>query len=305
MDGVIVINKPKDFTSFDVVAVMRGVAHERKAGHTGTLDPMATGVLPLLFGNATKAQSLLPDSNKEYLAEFQFGFTTDTLDVTGKTTATFDVNVTKADIESILDKFRGNIFQIPPMYSAVQKDGKRLYDLARQGIEVEREKRPVTIYKLELECYDESTKKGKLTIACSKGTYIRSLIDDIGKELNSGAIMTDLCRTTACGFTLDDAITLQQAKQLANEGNLQSVLHNVENLFLDYGQCKVTKAQAIRFSNGGELDINRMYLPNGREDKTIYRVSCTQKGFIGLGIINAEKEELKILKLFNIDRSSK
>lgn len=302
MDGVIVINKPKDFTSFDVVAVMRRLAKERKAGHTGTLDPMATGVLLLLFGNGTKAQSLLPDSNKEYLADFQLGITTDTLDSTGKVLAEKEVGVNKDGIEKQLPEFTGDIFQIPPMYSAVQKNGRRLYDLARQGIEIEREKRPVTIHKLELVSYDESTNKGTLLVSCSKGTYIRTLIDDIGQRLACGAIMTGLCRTAACGYTLKDAITLEQAKELSEQNKLEEKVHSIEGLFTVYPVCRVTKAQATRFSNGGELDIARIPLCKGAKDKTIYRVNSQDNAFIGLGIINAEKNELKILKLFNIER---
>ena len=192
MNGIIVINKPSGFTSFDVVAVMRGIAKTRKAGHTGTLDPMATGVLPILLGNATKAQSLIPDSSKEYIADFRLGITTDTLDITGKIIEEKKSEISEREISDVLPEFTGNIFQIPPMYSAVQKDGKRLYELARQGIEVEREKRKVTIYKLELLEYDEKAQTGRLLTGCSGGTYIRTLIDDIGKRLGCGGVMTAL-----------------------------------------------------------------------------------------------------------------
>ena len=146
MNGVIVINKQKDFTSFDVVAVARGILREKKIGHSGTLDPMATGVLPILIGRAAKAQSLLPDTDKEYTAQFRLGMTTDTLDITGTVLTETECHIAKNEIEEVLPRFRGDIMQIPPMYSAVQKDGVRLYDLARQGIEVERKSRKVKIY---------------------------------------------------------------------------------------------------------------------------------------------------------------
>lgn len=298
MDGIIVINKPEKFTSFDVVAVMRGVAKTKKVGHTGTLDPMATGVLPLLFGNATKAQSLLPDSSKEYIAEFKLGITTDTLDIWGTVKENKPVSVLVDDIEKLLPKFTGDILQLPPMYSAVQKDGKRLYELARQGIEVEREKRAVNISTLKLLQYDESNYTGKLLISCSKGTYIRSLIDDIGAELGCGAVMTSLCRTSACGFTLENAITIEEAKELANSNNLQSVLRSVEGVFTPYRQVIVSQPQAKRFCNGGQLDLSRLKIKD-LADGEIIRVKCQDSKFIGLGKVDFSNSWLAIYKLFD------
>ena len=298
MDGIIVINKPAEFTSFDVVAVMRGVTKTKKIGHTGTLDPMATGVLPLLFGSATKAQSLLPDSSKEYIAGFQLGVTTDTLDIWGTVKSKSGVDVNKEDIQQLLPQFTGNIFQTPPMYSAVQKDGKRLYELARQGIVVEREKRQVNISKLQLLEYDENNACGRLYIACSKGTYIRTLIDDIGAMLKCGGIMTSLCRTSACGFTLDDAITLKQVKELSTNGVLENYLKNVEGVFKPYREVFVSDLQAKRFCNGGQLDIERLKIKNN-EDNEIIRVKTGSNFFIGLGKVQLQNKQLAIYKLFN------
>lgn len=298
MDGIVVINKPQNFTSFDVVAVMRGVAKTKKVGHTGTLDPMATGVLPLLFGNSTKAQSLLPDSSKEYIAEFKLGVTSDTLDIWGTIKEEKPVNISASDIEKLLPDFTGDILQLPPMYSAIQKDGKRLYELARQGIEVEREKREVNISTLKLMSYDENTFTGKLLVSCSKGTYIRSLIDDIGAELGCGAVMTSLCRTSACGFTLDNAITIEQAKELANNGNLESVLYSVEGVFTPYRQVTITQPQAKRFCNGGQLDLSRLRIKN-LIDEEIIRVKF-ENTFIGLGKVDFSNNWLSIHKLFNL-----
>ncbi|GHU81606.1 tRNA pseudouridine synthase B [Clostridia bacterium] len=299
MNGIIVINKPQDFTSFDVVALMRGLSKQKKIGHTGTLDPMATGVLPLLFGSATKAQSLLPDSNKEYSAKFKLGITTDTLDITGKITAQNPVNVKSEDIQKLIPHFTGNILQLPPMYSAVQIDGKRLYDLARKGIEVKRDARSVCIHKLQLIDYDEKTATGSLYISCSSGTYIRTLVDDIGALLGCGGTLTSLCRTFACGYTLQNSITIEQAKQIAQNGKFEYFLHPTENLFVPYPQVNITLPQAVRFSNGGGLDISRLQLTEKIADKTIFRVKAPEEQFIGLGIINTEKQELTILKLFN------
>ncbi len=303
MNGLILIDKPKDFTSFDVVAVMRKLSGQKKAGHTGTLDPNATGVLPILLGSATKAQDLIVNHDKTYVANFKLGITTDTLDIWGNVTADFD---TKADLESVkkaLLHFEGEIEQIPPMFSAVQKDGKRLYDLARQGIEVERESRKVTVYGITLLDFDESTQSGSFEISCSKGTYVRTVIDDMGRLLKTGAVMTDLRRTQACGFSVDECISLDEAKRLAETGRLESALHSVESLFDTYNMIKISQAQSKRFSNGGALDLNRTALKNQNvRDKTIFRVNDNNGGFIGLGITDAENRLLKIYKLFDIGR---
>lgn len=299
MDGIIVINKPERFTSFDVVAVMRGVAKTKKVGHTGTLDPMATGVLPLLFGNATKAQSLLPDSSKEYIAEFKLGITTDTLDIWGTIKEERPVFISDSDIKTLLPTFTGDILQLPPMYSAVQKDGKRLYELARKGIEVEREKRPVNISVLKLLSYNKENHIGRLLVNCSKGTYIRSLIDDIGSELGCGAVMTSLCRTSACGFTLENSITLEQAKEISNAGKLENVLHSVECVFTPYRQVIVSQPQAKRFCNGGQLDLSRLKI-NNLKDGEIIRVKLKGDIFIGLGKVDFTNNWLSIHKLFNM-----
>ncbi|MCM1480872.1 MAG: tRNA pseudouridine(55) synthase TruB, partial [Muribaculaceae bacterium] len=184
--GVICVNKPAGFTSFDVIAKMRGILKMKRLGHGGTLDPMATGVLPVFAGRAAKACDILPDSGKTYEAGFRFGVTTDTQDVTGTVTKERKADVTAEQLETVLENFRGEIMQIPPMYSAVSVGGKRLYDLARKGIEVERTARPVTIYTLELLEFNEGGQCGVLKISCSKGTYVRTLINDIGEALGSG-----------------------------------------------------------------------------------------------------------------------
>ena len=299
MNGVILIDKPMDFTSFDVIAVMRRISGQKKLGHTGTLDPNATGVLPVLLGCATKAQDLIVNHDKTYIADFRLGLTTDTLDIWGKVIAENESHITRDEILSVIPKFTGEISQIPPMFSAVQKNGQRLYDLARQGIEVERESRQVTVYKLELLSFDESTQNGQLEIACSKGTYVRTIIDDIGRELNVGAVMTALRRTVACGYDISECITLEKAKQLAEENALESYVRSVESLFESYGYCAVSEAQARRFLNGGALDIDRTYLKTIEvNDGDIFRVKDREHKFLGLGIVDLESRLLKIYKLF-------
>ena len=300
MTGVLILDKPADFTSFDAVAVCRRLCHERKIGHTGTLDPMATGVLPLLLGKATRAASLLEDTDKEYEAGFRLGVSTDTEDSTGKVLETSDTPVSRELLENLLPRFRGEIMQVPPMYSAVSKDGKRLYELARKGIEVERDARPVTIFKLELMEYHEETREGKLTVSCSKGTYIRTLIADLAKAAGSLGVMTALRRTKACGFTLADAITLDEAKALSKAGTLEEKLRPVESLFAHLPAITVSGAQAARFGNGGQLDLKRIpaFRKQNPPDGEIVRVRGEKGEFLGLGQVQAEKGWLAILKLF-------
>ena len=300
MNGIIVINKQKDFTSFDVVAVARGILREKKIGHSGTLDPMATGVLPVLIGKAAKAQSLLPDTDKEYQADFRLGMTSDTLDIWGTVLTQSESRCSEADIEAVLPEFRGNIMQTPPMYSAIQKDGVRLYDLARQGIEVERQARPVCINKLELLGFDEETQSGRLLISCSKGTYIRVICDDIGKALGCGCIMTSLVRTRACGFTLDDAVSLDTVRALATEGpsRLEEFVRPVDSVFSGYPLVRLSEKQSVRFRNGAPLMLSRLKDITAPEDGALYRVYAQNGDFLGLGIISTEKEELSVKKRF-------
>lgn len=295
MNGVLIINKPMDFTSFDAVAVTRKVSGQRKTGHCGTLDPNATGVLPVLLGSATKAQDILPNHDKEYVAELKFGMATDTLDIWGEVLKEESSAVTKEAFENILENFRGDIMQVPPMYSALKQNGKRLYDLARQGIEVNREARPITIYKLEAEDFSKENQSAKIRVACSKGTYIRSLIDDIGKALGTCAVMTSLCRTSACGFSLDASITMDKLKAMTPE-DVKSKLLPVESLFVRHREVTVSEAQSTRFKNGGALGVERLRsLPKDHTEGEIFRVKFGEY-FLGLGII--KDTELRIYKLF-------
>ena len=305
MNGIIVVNKPQDFTSFDVVAVMRRLCRQRKIGHTGTLDPMATGVLPLLLGNAAKAQDILPDSDKAYVAGFKLGVTTDTLDIWGTVQSENTVHTEYKSIETLIPKYTGDIMQIPPMYSAVKKDGVRLYDLARQGIEVERQPRQVNVSELKLLDYDEETFKGQLYISCSKGTYIRTIIDDIGRDLGCGAVMTSLVRTRACGFSLEDAISLDEIREITKNGeqpeNIADRVHSSESLFISYRGITVSEKQALRFANGNPIDIERTQIKNSAANGEIIRVSGRDNIFLGLGKADTEKGLIKIYKLFPVN----
>ena len=298
MNGVLLIDKPKGFTSFDVIAVVRKLTGQRKTGHTGTLDPNATGVLTVLLGSATKAQDIILNHDKSYVAGFKLGLTTDTLDIWGTVTSKSESRVSRADVERLIPKFSGEIEQVPPMYSAVKKDGQRLYDLARRGIEVERKARKVTVYKLALTDFDEEAQEGTLEISCSKGTYVRTIIDDLGTSLGTGAVMTALRRTFACGFSIDDCITLDDLKLLSEKGEAQTALRSVESLFYDCAEVKISDGQAKRFSNGGALDITRTALKKAEDiDGKIYRVKNADS-FLGLAKADTSAGLLKIYKLF-------
>ncbi|MFR5875996.1 MAG: tRNA pseudouridine(55) synthase TruB [Eubacterium sp.] len=292
MTGIICINKDRDITSFGVVSKVRGITKEKKAGHTGTLDPMATGVLPVMLGGATKFLNYLPDSDKGYRASFILGKTTDTLDITGRVLSESKVNATVDDIIALLPKYTGAIMQIPPMYSAKSVDGVRLYDLARQGTEVEREPCEVEIKSLEL--VNSYENEYTIDVLCSKGTYIRSLIDDIGKDLGCGAVMTSLQRTKAMGFSPENCVTLNELQDIKDSGGaFDDILISVEKVFSVYQRVYVSDAQARRFSNGGALDIERIKkVPRLGEPCTVY---SQDNIFLGLG--QSDGAELKVLRL--------
>lgn len=292
MTGVLCVDKPQQMTSFACCAVLRRLLGEKKVGHTGTLDPMATGVLPLLTGKATRVLDLLPDSNKEYVAVCRFGYTSDTLDVWGQVTPTGAALPAKEAVEAALSAFRGPILQRPPMTSALKYNGKRLYELARQGIEVERPARPVTVYALELTDFDPAAGEATLRCVCSAGTYVRSLCDDIGRTLGCGGVMSALRRTAAAGFTEADCLTVEELKALAQTGELASRLRPVDQVLGVYPALTVTAPQATRFRNGGALDLDRLTRPvTGR-----VRVYHPDGTFLGVG--HPTGETLAVLRLF-------
>ena len=294
MNGFVYVDKPEGITSFVAVAKIRRIFGIKKAGHTGTLDPMATGVLPIALGHATRFIELIPSHDKAYKAKFILGKTTDTLDITGKVTGEYNVTSTREDVENILADFRGEIEQIPPMYSAIKKDGVRLYDLARQGIEIERESRKVTIYSLELVSYCEDTAEYEIECECSSGTYIRTLIGDIGDKLGCGATMTSLRRTKANGISIDRCYTFEELEKMRDEGNIVNALGSVDSLIV-YDKIRVTAPQAKRFSNGGALDCERF---GGKKETGLYNVYGPEDEYLGVGEIDENKTELSVRRVY-------
>ena len=294
MNGFVYVDKPEGITSFVAVAKIRRIFGIKKAGHTGTLDPMATGVLPIALGHATRFIELIPSHDKAYKAKFILGKTTDTLDITGKVTGEYNVTSAKEDVENILSDFRGEIEQIPPMYSAIKKDGVRLYDLARQGIEIERESRKVTIYSLNLLSYCEDTAEYEIECECSSGTYIRTLIGDIGDKLGCGATMTSLRRTKANGISIDRCYTFEELEKLKDEGNVENALGSVDSLIV-YDKIKVTAPQAKRFSNGGSLECERF---GGKKEPGFYNVYDPEGEYLGVGEIDESRAELSVRRVY-------
>lgn len=294
MDGILCVDKPQEMTSFSCCALLRRLTGEKKVGHAGTLDPMATGVLPLMFGKATRAIPLLPTHDKRYRATLQFGKRSDTLDIWGAVTDTGHANPTVSAIEEALPAFRGEILQVPPMMSALKKDGVRLYELARQGIEIEREARPVTIHTLKIETYDIERGLLEFVCECSAGTYIRTLCDDLGRVLGCGAVMTALRRVAAAGYTETVCLTPEECRAAAEDGRLTARILPVDTAFTVYPAVTVTAAQAVRFRNGGELAVDRVSgLPQTAETVRIYSPEGT---FLGLGC--ADDEAIRIVRIF-------
>ncbi len=294
MNGILCVNKPQGFTSFDVVAKLRGILGMKRLGHAGTLDPMATGVLPVFVGNSTKACDIMLDNSKSYRAGFRLGQVTDTQDITGKIMTTSDKSVSYDDICGVLSDFTGKIMQIPPMYSAVQVNGKRLYDLARQGIEVEREAREIEVSSIKLVEYGENTREGTIEIDCGKGTYIRTIINDIGEKLSSGGIMTSLVRTSASGFTLDDCYTFEQIQQARDENRLESLILPVERVFSSLPSLRLNEVQTRMYRNGVKLDLSRVH--NIKENCELYRLYGFDNNFIGTAVADFENSVLRIGK---------
>lgn len=297
MNGILCMNKPQDFTSFDVIGKLRGILHMKRLGHTGTLDPMATGVLPILVGTATKACDILPNQDKTYQATVVFGKATDTLDIWGKPLQDYpEQHVTEAALRAILPEFLGDITQLPPMYSAVSVNGKRLYELARKGETVERPTRTVHIDAITLDAFDETQQTATLTVSCGKGTYIRTLLSDIGQRLGGDAVMTALTRTAACGYPLQDCLTFEQVAAAMANGTLEEHLLPTDSLFSSYPKLRLNAAQERMFCNGVKLDLNR--LRNLQPDQDIYTVYGATGTFLGTALADRTQQELRIGKRF-------
>ena len=297
MNGILCMNKPQDFTSFDVIGKLRGILHMKRLGHTGTLDPMATGVLPILVGTATKACDILPNQDKTYQATVVFGKATDTLDIWGKPLQDYpEQHITEAALRAILPEFLGDITQLPPMYSAVSVNGKRLYELARKGETVERPTRTVHIDAITLDAFDETQQTATLTVSCGKGTYIRTLLSDIGQRLGGDAVMTALTRTAACGDPLQECLTFEQVAAAMADGTLEEHLLPTDSLFSSYPKLRLNAAQERMFCNGVKLDLNR--LRNLQPDQDIYTVYGATGTFLGTALADRTQQELRIGKRF-------
>ena len=276
-NGIMVIDKPAGWTSMDVCAKLRGVLHERRIGHGGTLDPMATGVLPVFVGRATRAVEFAGESDKEYVAGLRLGRTTNTQDTEGETLTQSPVTVGREELEAVLPRFTGEISQIPPMFSAIKINGQKLYDLARQGKEVERKARAVTIFALEV-VEQVSETDYILRIRCSKGTYVRTLCHDIGQALGCGGCMFSLRRTMAAGFTLDESVTLEQMQ----EGG-EALLRPTDSLFRDRPDYRLkTEKQEERCRNGNPFFIQEN-LPEGE-----YRIYGREGTFLCLSRLQGD-----------------
>lgn len=295
MTGFICLDKPIDITSFSAVGIVKRAVGEKKAGHTGTLDPLATGVLPVALGGATRFIELFNTHDKAYEATIQLGMTTDTLDITGEVITKTESHVTKERLLEVLESFRGNIRQVPPMYSALKKDGVRLYELARRGEEIEREERDITICSLTLDDFDEENQSFKISVECSAGTYIRSLSDDIGRVLGCGATLTVLRRTKALGFTVADCVTEDELKKLADEGRVGEILISVEKA-MKYDTVTVTDNQAKRFRNGGYLEAVR--IKTKLKPESYYKVCSYSGKFVGIGEVSPDGDRLNVKRVY-------
>ena len=296
--GILIINKPEGMTSHDVVGKVRRLFSTRRVGHTGTLDPMASGVLVILIGRAAKAAEYISSSRKAYVATLRLGTTYDTQDITG-TPLKVCSNIPSSDaVISTVSKFSGEIMQIPPMYSALKVNGQKLYDLARKGIEVERKPRPITVFSISAEP-TESPIDYKLSVECSAGTYIRTLCEDIGNELGCGGAMATLKRTLAGGFDIEHSYTLEEIEALTEENRL-SLLHPTKELFCDLEQIRLAPFYERLSRNGCEIYLKKI----GRDLPLGERVClCAQAGeFYALGEVKEYEagKAIKMIKLFDI-----
>ncbi|MBQ8975620.1 MAG: tRNA pseudouridine(55) synthase TruB [Oscillospiraceae bacterium] len=276
MNGIINIDKPADWTSNDVVCKLKGVLHERRIGHGGTLDPMATGVLPVFVGRATRAVEFCENARKRYIAGLRLGIVTDTQDTTGTVLEEKPVSATVDDVRGVLSGFTGDIQQLPPMYSAIKVGGRKLYDLARKGIEVERSPRPVTIYAVGVT--QDIGGEFTLDVTCSKGTYIRTLCHDIGQALGCGGVMSSLRRVQAGSFSIENAYPLAQVIEMADRGD-DSFLLGTDSLFAEHPAYTADAGQERRCRNGNDFSCSA---PDG-----VYRVYSKGGEFLMLGKVSS------------------
>ena len=279
MDGILVIRKEKGYTSHDVVAKLRGILHMKKIGHTGTLDPDAEGVLPVALGRGTRLVELLTEKQKTYETVLHLGVVTDTQDMTGTVLETKPVNVTEEQVRAAAASFVGDKLQIPPMYSALKVNGRKLYELAREGKTVERKPRPVTFY--EIRILDMQLPKVRLSVTCSKGTYIRTLCHDIGEKLGCGGAMEELLRTRSGNFTLEESMTLSQVEEAVKDGTIEEKLVSIEDVLSGYPAVYATGEGDRLLQNGNPLTETLVEKSIREKNVRMYRSSGKFTGIYG------------------------
>lgn len=295
VNGIINVYKEKGYTSFDVVAKMRGIFGQKKIGHTGTLDPDAQGVLPVCLGKATKVCDLLTDKDKVYKATMLLGIQTDTLDISGKICNKAVVNVTEQQVRDVISTFVGTIEQVPPMYSALKVNGKKLYELAREGKTIERKARKVIIYDITIDeiCLPEVV----MTVSCSKGTYIRSLCDDIGTKLGCYGCMKDLLRTKVACFDIGDAYKISEIEKLK-----ESIVLPVDMLFENIPAVNTVLMAQKLIENGNRIPAEMINADGNKQrkydDEGRYRIYNPEDSFVGIYTYKAETDDFKPVKIF-------
>lgn len=301
MNGIINIYKEKGFTSFDVVAKMRGILKQRKIGHTGTLDPEAEGVLPVCLGNGTKLCDMLTDRTKQYRVVMRLGVQTDTEDMTGNILCKQEVKCNDNDVADVIMSFVGEYDQIPPMYSALKVNGKKLYELAREGKTIERHARRITIISITIETIDLPLVT--MIVDCSKGTYIRSLCRDIGEKLGCGGCMDSLIRTRSGEFTIDKSIRLDELEKIVLNNSLDSVIIPVDAVFKDYVALLIGKLYDKYVYNGNKIPLQAaedQYDFTAEDKGTRFRIYDSNNKFIGIYETDEQMEYLVPVKIFGL-----
>ncbi len=296
MDGIIVVHKEQGFTSFDVVAKLRGILKQKKIGHTGTLDPDATGVLPVCLGCATKLCDMLTDTTKVYEAELLLGITTDTQDTSGTVLEEKEVDVTEEAVRKVIAGFVGEQQQIPPMYSALKVDGKKLYELAREGKTVERKAREITIEGIEILTMDMP--RIRMRVTCSKGTYIRTLCHDIGNKLGCGGAMASLIRHKTAGFSLEEARTLDEIEAIMKAGEIRTIIKGVDTVFDRYPKALVKEECLKAVQNGNWLYPNMLEISAQDVKAEDIRIYGNDGVFYGIYGYQEEKKAFVPKKMF-------
>lgn len=310
INGIINVYKEQGFTSHDVVAKLRGILKMKKIGHTGTLDPDAVGVLPVCLGKGTKLCDLLTDKDKTYETVLLLGQTTDTQDTSGKILSSKEAIYTEAEIKEVVDSFVGDILQVPPMYSALKINGKKLYELAREGIEVERKARPITVFSIQVLGIQTVTNTDvntgesiqqmevHMTIHCSKGTYIRTICHDIGKKLGCGGCMKELKRTQVANFLIEDSLKLADIEQLMKDGKVESAVVAVDEMFPNAPKVKVAKEYCKFIYNGNTFTKRHLQDKIDTNGLSQVRVYDSEDVFVGLYEYDSENNCFKVVKMF-------